>query len=118
MTKRPIEFRVWDGTRVGQFTGDLYFDEDGEVSINPSLTLMQSTGLLDKNGTKIFEGDILKHAGIRHDGTNYTLNYPVEWSMSVGYDEPGIGYNLSPDEVAKEEVIGNIYENPELLTDA
>lgn len=74
--------------------------------------LMQSTGLKDKNGTEIYEGDIVKNI--------YDEIYVVKWfdagfhleeKYNGGFDyfELHFGDN--------KEVIGNIYENPELLED-
>lgn len=78
-------------------------------------TVGQYTGLLDKNGAKIFEGDIVKH---------YTLYFnPDKFETGLIYWEPeefkfvrtsSIGpINISKD--CKYEVIGNQYDNPELL---
>lgn len=96
------------------------------------LTLMQSTGLFDKNGKEIFEGDVLEIQGVKmivkfgsykyletsknnghilgilHDG----LGFYVECINAAGPD------NISPFEpetLKNSQIIGNIYENPELL---
>ena len=70
--------------------------------------LMQYTGLKDKNGIDIYEGDIAKYGMLY---TNYEVRYFrnsfVMWSIYGDYSR---GY-LSDDV----EIIGNIYENPELL---
>ena len=67
--------------------------------------LMQFTGLLDKNGKEIYEGDILKYRG------KLSFNDPpfvVEWQNDdARWTEFYPSNNF--------EVIGNIYENPELL---
>lgn len=73
---------------------------------------MQSTGLLDKNGKEIFEGDIL---GTK-DGL---LNGVVEYRSDLGmWTNSLIRYNNFERlcSIARDrEIIGNIYENPELL---
>ena len=78
--------------------------------------LMQSTGLKDKNGREIFEGDIIdvgtKTAFIhrveidRNNATFILIPVDTRWSAS---------YMYSREDKSKYEVLGNIYENPELL---
>ncbi|MGM0300644.1 hypothetical protein IGI66_000223 [Enterococcus sp. AZ048] len=83
------------------------------------LILMQSTGLKDKNGVEIFEGDIVKvsnhpfqkkedSAGIEIDG-NYLINWSEHSLTWLAGDL--LLYQLKP----YIEVIGNRFENPELL---
>lgn len=69
--------------------------------------LMQFTGLLDKNGKEIYEGDIVSEVGL-------LTNYEVKWSdggFIYGYEDLTAGA-VENDNL---EVVGNIYENPELL---
>lgn len=86
-----------------------------------NIILMQSTGLFDKNGKEIFDGDILTDGHTTGDIRNHpTLGfYTVDESSKEGYLSDTVG--IEDFEEAKEfmrnsiEVIGNIYENPELL---
>ena len=70
--------------------------------------LMQYTGLKDKNGKEIYEGDILKY----HNGR---LSDPIEFPKDYMWLSIKIERNNWSDTV---EVVGNIYENPELLPKA
>lgn len=73
-------------------------------------TVGQYTGLTDKNGTKIFEGDILKGMGGLHRVYFDTSLACFEWAKINGnWKESFSGF---ADEY---EVIGNIHDNPELL---
>lgn len=76
-------------------------------------TVGQYTGLTDKNGKKIFEGDIVKYGDTVHkvvfeqrNGTAYFgLVYSTLETLSFGYYQ----------DLKQIEVIGNIYDNPKLL---
>lgn len=102
-----------------------YFDFEGyyiEEKVIPS-TIGQYTGLTDKNGTEIFEGDIIKYKntdGIKFNGVALTVIGKVVYneknaSFAVsGKDEIGAKhYDYFP--IKNIEVIGNIHDNPELL---
>lgn len=84
---------------------------DGELILNNDLNLMQSTGLKDKNGKEIFEGDVLK----TKDGL---LDSVVEYRTDLGmWTNSLLRYNNFERLCSianSREIIGNIYENQEL----
>lgn len=85
-------------------------------------TVGQYTGLLDKNGKKIFEGDILKIKSCDYDYEYTTQVYYSCHTLCVNiygqdYDSTAISFadDIWDEECCEVEVIGNIYDNPELL---
>ncbi len=98
--------------------GAARFDDDGydiEIYVIPE-TVGQYTGLTDKNGKKIFEGDILE--GDLED----SLDPGAKWRSEIiwgkfGWNCKGNKISLPMDEydIREGEVIGNIHDNPELL---
>ena len=87
-----------------------------DYEINPS-TLGQYTGLTDKNGKRIFEGDIVQYYG------TYPLEVYIEeghtkirWYDTISaskYDE--LFFTIDREGYGECEIIGNIHDNPELL---
>jgi uncharacterized phage protein (TIGR01671 family) len=123
---REIKFRIWDKINSCMLDWERLLnapdlpeflkhnEEDGHYS-----HLMQFTGLRDKNGKEIFEEDILE---TRDDDGSFYLKviYDEEYARYWFVDEADNGYCYAPDEFDRDEilVIGNIYENPELLQPA
>lgn len=125
------KFRAWlkkeqkmdnEIDHISWLEDELYCIGDGitYMVLAEDLVLMQSTGLKDKNGKEIFEGDILTN-GIdvmsikRHD----TLGFYIDFKGKIDFIADGADLEEF-EEDAKEiadaiEIIGNIYENPELL---
>ena len=130
MKQREIKFRVWDKSQnkfldypcyfnnkdFNEFTAfDRYFKCDEEGCI-----LQQYTGLKDKNGREIYEGDIVQYnRRSSYDG----INFEVKWSednwgwVLVSKNKDYLVNERTPEGYRYEfiEIVGNIFENPDLL---
>ena len=137
---REIKFRAFYGGKMYRVnlidwdTGILELEttenDAWEVKIF-EVELMQFTGLLDKNGKEIYEGDVFEEALLNPERLVLAYNGKVASQINavVSYIAgcyfycPGVGtvYNLNsckrltPANVARCQIIGNLYENPELL---
>jgi len=81
------------------------------------IELMQSTGLFDKNGKEIFEGDVVRQVRTQPTTENETITGVVtmlEGAWLIMNDGEQLASYLWS-ETDENEIIGNIYENPELL---
>ena len=133
--KREIKFRAWTGNgpmkynvgvhpfmifRLSSFEicdeGE-YDDNSGNLIVSPDpYAVMQYTGLKDKNGKEIYEGDVLmesEHGVFEVVWDSKYCKFKLDWtrvSPAIQYPEWNRGVRM--------EVIGNIYENPELLKEA
>jgi len=141
---REIKFRAWDivDKKFGYFHFDGYrivwcdksyspFEiyEDGTgVQFNNYETVQQYTGLKDKNGKEIYEGDIVTtESAALSERLTKTVEFGIVKDVACIHQGFGLrGFsrlNGSPDNELHSilgwdiEVIGNIYENPELLED-
>lgn len=106
---REIKFRIWD-KHFNEFN-DYHFNRStfkDFVRWDDRFIIEQFTGLLDKNGNEVYEGDIL----VLYDNFGNLDLYTVEWSKGcyqfVGNGGPGEW--LSLEEFEGSEISGNIHE--------
>jgi uncharacterized phage protein (TIGR01671 family) len=85
--------------------------------VSEDFELMQYTGLKDKNGKEIYEGDVLreKYGFDGQEWNYYVVRFGVSQELRIGFFLEGYGGAATPHVFERAEVIGNIYENPELL---
>ena len=144
MNNREIKFRMYDTKRkewlhdtehaVSLFgetimLGGLWSRHDDtyvEIKDMNDIVAMQYTGLKDKNGREIYEGDIIGYWGGNPNGAKWIVGWDDNksgWSAIYGDTDitcsgesmSGMpGFKLSRKICLKKEIIGNIYQNPEL----
>ena len=115
------KFRAWNSKEKFMDSAWLIDWEHGSVchgkhnqSELDDCTLMQYTGVKDKNGREIYEGDIVEQLSERtYESVKGTVKF-FDGSYLIEFLSGDNGVFLF-DEVAYNEVLGNVYENPELL---
>lgn len=126
---KDIKFRAWSKAEEKMYLPEksdmLSINFLGGVSYGgdtwaDDMVLMQYTGLKDKNGREIYEGDIVKEQGARINNLpaapffKEIVFYEGKFmAKDVGIDDPQLYINIAHS--SYNEVLGNIYENPELL---
>ena len=107
-------FLTKDNTYIAytsQFDDDLFLSPQNIFIAVDIETICQYTGLTDKNGNKIWENDVVKDTNIHLLGS---VEYDEEHGMYV-INEVNDGYQNFQEFWSCTEVIGNIFDNPELL---
>lgn len=114
MTQRIIKFRAWDGEAWFGFSVDSVGGSLGEFLQTKAVAICQFTGLKERNGKEIYEGDLMRSIPNEHE--------PQE-ILEVFWDDQLNGFAMrnkdknyqTPIMETIYTIIGNIYENPELL---
>ena len=107
---KEIKFRAWDeGCMLGPMGLQLSDSAEWIYNLTNDAILMQYTGMKDKNGVEIYEGDIIEGS---HD---FGPGGFVRRKDQVSF-HPELGYLWDYWVLPTLEVIGNVHENPELLT--
>jgi uncharacterized phage protein (TIGR01671 family) len=123
---RDIKFRAWDDELKGMLYSSIeQFDDSWMFRFNKHFETdapiyMQYTGLTDRNGKEIYEGDILDGSYVNPMSNEIVKkHYEIVFRKAIFYAEligkHPYGTTFLYFENEKGEVIGNIYSNPELL---
>ena len=124
---REIKFRAWDKKFNTMFPTECIefygwgqiniIDEEGD-SEERDVVLMQYTGLKDKNGKEIYEGDVVRFKYTPSSLTKAIIEYDEEsiaFKLEVKESEEWCKHSCYLEPRCQIEVIGNIYENPNLV---
>lgn len=122
---RDIKFRAWDKNHKFMFSGTTIKEMiEGQANIHENIELMQYTGLKDNNGKEIYEGDIVKWSDkdcvdgdllIEFSEVVYKDGAFMARNIEGSYPEVQTLSDYMGSDTEKVEVIGNIYDNPELI---
>ncbi len=120
---RPIKFRAWLKDKKEWYNLDITDSSSvGVLNVNFDYVLCQFTGLKDKNGKEIYEGDIVEYEA-HYDSYGRKEHTDIERQPVVfehgcfvvpkrNFNTPALNI---PQHKDRFKVIGNLYENPELL---
>ena len=118
---REFKFRAWKDSEKKMIGWEELIDQDGYAQYLPDIfeaiylkDLMQFTGLLDKNGKEIYEGDVVNIYYWLNGEIERTRKDVVEFNYGkFDFKNPIYRETLQGSD---REIIGNIHENPDLLT--
>lgn len=119
---REIKFKALTLENKLIEVGKIEFFVDGQIIVNdeiPVKKLIQFTGLKDKAGKEIFEGDIIDYRFVHEKGFEEKARYTVKFeTVHGGFRLDGLWpkpYPVNDFYAQYCEIIGNFFENPELL---
>lgn len=119
---RELSFRIWDKKEKTMFLSPIeiehlgsWFDAHlpGAIADTGNKIVMQYTGLKDKNGTEIYEGDIVEFLDWKPKEVVWGNKIDKALSGCCGYMLDGTMHFLGENETYL--IIGNIHDNPELV---
>ena len=123
MRTRTIKFRYWNDVTKQMVNNPSMPYKEGwtieQLFSDRGWVWMQFTGLLDRHGVEIYEGDILRNTTIKPQLVEIYATDDIIGAFGWGFkfrrlpNDPDMTWRMEMDKV---EVIGNIYETPELLT--
>ncbi len=119
MENREIKFRVWDNVDYMSSPFTLQNLQERKIQFASDCVVMQFTGLLDKNGKEIYEGDICTFYN-KYSKTDYTrvVRYCSMLACFGLYPNMEEVWQYESDwlKISSLEIIGNVHQHPELLT--
>lgn len=95
--------------------GDCIFKTNASERVVDPETVGQYTGLTDKNGKRIFEGDIVVTEKFNTPNKHYVITYDLLLAAFIGEDDGTMYFTTFDGDSEFFEVVGNIHDNPELL---
>lgn len=133
LSSRLLKFRAWttfdvddEDNDIKGMTYDLAFSRFAPINelLNKQQFLMQFTGLIDKNGKEIYEGDLILYEEYDDEGNDISSNLEVlfdnetaQYVVDNSYAKTRTSLVSIVNYIGREnlQVIGNVFENPELL---
>lgn len=102
---------VYEGDLAEFFAKVSERDRENNEYGHPEMVVMQAIGIRDRKGKEIFEGDLVD---VYYKDFSKDKVYPKE-TTSIAWNQENAGFNIPPVEDGEYEVIGNVWENQDLI---